>query len=186
MAVDNCKVITGISNVCGDLLQGSGVGKDIYVGYTTQLSIRFPLIQTAPISSISWLSYQGLVKFSGQQFSNEASYELAKAGGGTLSYLHKLTIRVMNLSTQDDVELQRLTQAQNMFAIIEDANEQLFIFGASRGMQADAGAIKSFGKNAGEDVISSVSLSGNEKTLPLRFLVSDYTTTIAYLENSIR
>lgn len=186
MAVFNCKVVYGITNVCGDLLQVSGVGPDIYVGYVTDLSIRFALTQTAAISSISWLAYAGLVKFSGLKFSNEASYELAKAGGGAISYLHKLTIRAMNLSTQDDVELQRLTQAQNLFAIVPDNNENFFIFGASQGMTADAGVIKTFGKAQGEDVIAAVSLTGNEKTLPLRFLVSDYPTTIAYLENSIR
>lgn len=186
MAVTNCKVTFGITNVCGDLLQTSGVGPDIYFGYVTDLSIRFSLTQTAPISSISWLAYAGLVKFAGYKWTNEASYELAKGAGGSMSYVQKMTTRFMNLSTQDDVELQKLTQAQNIFAIVPDNNESFFIFGASQGMTADAGVIKTFGKAQGEDIMSSVSLTGNEKTIPLRFLVSDYPTTIAYLENSIR
>ena len=186
MAVTNCKVQFGITNVCGDLLQTSGVGPDIYVGYTSDLSIRFPLTQAAAISSISWLAYAGLVKFAGYKWTNEASYELAKGAGGSMSYVQKLTIRAMNLSSQDDLELQKLTQAQNLFAIVPDNNENFFIFGASNGMTADAGVIKTFGKGQGEDILSSVSLTGNEKTIPLRFFVTDYTTTVLYLENSIR
>lgn len=186
MAITNCKVTYGINNVCGDLLQASGVQKDVYFGYISDLSIRFALTQTAAISSISWLAYAGLVKFSGQKFSNEAGYALVKAGGGAISYAPKVTVRAMNLSTQDDVELQKLTQAQDVFAIVGDNNESFYIFGASNGLTADAGELKAFGKGAGEDTIATVVLSGNEKTLPLRFLVSDYATTVAYLENSIR
>lgn len=144
------------------------------------------MTQTAAINALTWIAYQGLVKLSGQKFSHEVSYELAKAGGGALSYLHKITIRLMNLSTQDDVELQRLTQAQDAFFIFSGNNQDWYILGATMGMTADAGAIKTFGKGPGEDVISQVALTGNEKTIPLRFLVSDYATTVLYLENSIR
>ena len=146
MAVTNCKVQFGITNVCGDLLQVSGVGKDIYVGYVSDLSIRIPLTQTGAISSFSWLAYAGLVKFSGYKWTNEASYDLAKGAGGSMSYVPKLKIGMMNLSTQDDVELQKLTQAQDLFAVVPDNNENFFIFGASNGMTADAGVIKTFGK----------------------------------------
>jgi hypothetical protein len=64
----NCKVVTGINNVCGDLLQASGVDKDFYVGYVSDLSARFSLLQTGPIASIQFTPYNGLIKLEGQKF----------------------------------------------------------------------------------------------------------------------
>lgn len=186
MAITNCKLVYGITNVCGDLLQASGVDKDIYVGYITDLSTRFSLAQTGSISSISFAPYNGLIKISGQKFANEASYALAKAGGGAISYTQKVVLKFMNLSTQDDVELQRLTQAQDAFFVVPDNNESFYIFGASKGLTAEPGELKNFGVKAGEDTIAAVTLSGNERTVPLRFLATDYSTSLALLESYIR
>lgn len=186
MAVFNCKAIYGIQNVCGDLLQASGLDKDVYAGYVSDLSIRFPLTQASAISSISFLPYNGLVKFSGQKFSHEASEDLAKAGGGAISFVPKFSLRVMPLSTQDDIEVQILAQAQDIFWVMQDNNENFFIFGASKGMTADPGTLKNFGKAAGEDIITTIAFTGNEKTLPLRFSAGTTAATVALLESYIR
>jgi hypothetical protein len=37
----NCRVVNGINNVCGDLMQASGVDKDFWVGYISDLSVKF-------------------------------------------------------------------------------------------------------------------------------------------------
>jgi len=183
----NCKVVTGINNVCGDLLQASGVDKDFWVGYVSDLSVRFSLTQTAPISSIQFIPYNGLIKFEGQKFSHKFDYELLVGAGGGISYTHKGMVKVMNLSTQDDVELQRLTQAQDMFIIIQDNNESLFIYAPSKGFSAVAGPIRSTGENQGEDVLSVVNFIGNEKVLPLRFTTGGtIAADIAYLNGLVR
>lgn len=183
----NCRVQTGIYNVCGDLLQASGVDKDFWAGYISDLSVKFPLTQTAAISNIQFVPYNGLVKFEGQKFAHKGTYDLAKGAGGTISYTHKFTAKMMNLSTQDDVELQRLTQAQDMFIICQDNNESFFIYAPSKGFTADAGQIRTTGENAGEDVLSAVSFSSAEKVLPLRFSLGTTTqATIDYLNSLIR
>lgn len=183
----NCKVVTGINNVCGDLLQASGVDKNFYVGYVSDLSAKFSLTQTGPIASITFIPYNGLIKFEGQKFAHKFDYELAVAPGGSISYTHKGMVKVMNLSTQDDVELQRLTQAQDMFIISIDNNESIFIYAPSKGFQAVAGPIHSTGQNAGEDVSSTVSFIGNEKVVPLRFtLGGTHQADITYLDSLIR
>lgn len=182
----NCKVVNGINNVCGDLLQASGVDKDFWVGYVSDLSVKFSLTQTGPISSIQFIPYNGLIKFEGQKFAHKFDAELAVAPGGGISYVHKGAVKLMNLSTQDDVELQRLTQAQDMFVIVQDNNENFFIYAPSKGFNAVAGPIRTTGQAAGEDVSSTVSFIGNEKVLPLRFTVGTTQETIDYLNNLIR
>lgn len=183
----NCKVVYGITNVCSDLLQASGADKDFYVGYVSDLSAKFSLAQTGAISSISFLSYMGLVKFEGQKFSHSFSHELTVGAGGSLSYKHMVGIKLMPLSTQDDVEIQRLTQAQDAFFVMSGNNEDFYILGPSKGMRAVAGPMRTSGVAAGEDVSTSLSFEGAEKVVPLRFSLGTTTQAIInYLDGLVR
>lgn len=183
----NCKVVTGINNVCGDLLQASGVDKDFYVGYISDLSVRFSTTQAAAISGIQFTPYNGLIKFEGQKYAHKFDYELAVGAGGSISYVHKAMVKLMNHSTADDVELQRMTQAQDMFIISQDNNENFFIYAPSKGFSAVAGPIRTTGQAAGEDVSSTLNFIGNEKVIPLRFTTGGTTAAIiTYLDSLIR
>jgi hypothetical protein len=183
----NCRVVTGINNVCGDLLQASGVDKDFWVGYVSDLSVRFSLTQTGPIASIQFIPYNGLIKFEGTKFAHKFGYKLNVSPGGSISYTHDGMVKLRNLSTQDDVELQRLTQAQDMFVIIQDNNESFFIYAPSKGFNAVAGDIATTGQAAGEDTLSTVTFLGNEKVLPLRFTTGGTVATdVAYLNSLVR
>jgi hypothetical protein len=183
----NCKVVTGINNVCGDLLKASGVDKDFWAGYVSDLSVRFSLTQTGPIASIQFVPYNGLIKFEGQKFAHKFDTELVVAAGGGISYTHKAQVKLINQSTQDDVELQRLTQAQDMFIVMQDNNENLFIYAPSKGFNAAAGPLVTTGQAAGEDTSATVNLIGSEKVMPLRFtLGGTIAADIAYLNGLIR
>lgn len=181
----NCKVQFGITNVCGDLLQVSGMDKDFWVGYVSDLSTRISLNQTAAISSLAFAAYNGLYKFESQKFSHVASYDLQKGAGGTISYLHRVAVRMMNLSTRDDVEVQRLTQAQDAFFVMQDNNESFFIYGPSKGLTAIAGALRTSGQNSGEDVSTLITLEGSEKVLPLRFDAGSTSATLTLLNGYV-
>ena len=183
----NCKVVTGINNVCGDLLQASGVDKDFWVGYVSDLSVRISTAQTGPIASLQFIPYNGLIKFEGQKFAHKFDYEVNVAPGGTISYIHKAMVKLINMSTQDDLELQRLTQAQDMFIITQDNNENFFIYAPTKGFQAVTGPIRTTGQAAGEDVASTVNFISSEKVLPLRFSLGTTTSAnITYLDSLIR
>jgi len=183
----NCKVVTGITNVCGDLLQASGADKDFWVGYVSDLGTRLSLTQTAPISALSFVAYAGLVKFEGQKYSHYFGAELVKGAGGSISYKHTGNAKLMRLSVTDDVEFQRLTQAQDAFIVYQDNNESFFILGPSKGLMAVPGPISTTGVAAGEDTTSSISFEGNEKVLPLRFSLGTTTSAIiTYLDSLIR
>ena len=91
------------------------------------------------------------------------------------------------MSTQDDLELQKLAQAQDMFIVNADNNENIFIYAPSRGFSAVSGPIGTTGEKAGEDISDTLSFTSNEKVLPLRFtLGGTFAADIAYLNGLIR
>ena len=181
----NCKLQFGITNVCGDLIQVSGMDKDFYVGYVSDLGANFDLTQLAAIASINFAAYNGLYKFEGMKYSNVASYDLQKGAGGTISYLHRSAVKMLNLSTRDDVEVQRLTQAQDAFFVMQDNNENFFIYGPGKGLTAIAGPLKTSGQAGGEDVSTLVTLEGSEKVVPLRFTAGTTTQSLALLDSYV-
>lgn len=178
-----CKVTTGITNACGDNLFPGGADKDFWVGYVSDLATRIPTNQSGVVSSLHFSAYNGLVKFESNKFAHVFSHDIVKGASGNISYLHRAVVKLLPLSTQDDVEVQRLTQAQDAFIIWQNNNDQFFISGASKGLTVVGGALATTGQNTGDDVMSTITLEGAEKTLPLRFLVTNVATTIAYLNN---
>jgi len=182
-----CKPVYGITNVCSDLLQASGVAKDFYVFSVQDLGTSISLAQTGPISSLHFLAYQGLIKFEGQKYSHTFSHDLVKGAGGGISVLQRVMVSLMPLSTHDDVEVQRLTQGQDLAFIMQGNNEDFYILGASQGLSAVAGPMRTSGLNAGEDVSTHLTFEGNEKTVPLRFSLGTTTKAIiSYLDGLVR
>lgn len=176
-----CKAQYGISNVCGDILFPGGADQDFYVGYISDLSTRFSLTQASVISSLAFTAYNGLVKFSGQKFAHKFDWEWQKGAGGNGFFLQKATVKLIALSVQDDVEVQRLLQATDAFIINKNNNGSFLIYGAGNGLQSIANATGSTGQAVTDDVSDTVVLESPEKTKPLRFLVTDEATTVAYL-----
>jgi len=177
-----CKAQLGISVSCGDLNFASGADKTFWLGYVSDLASNFSTAQTGFITSMSFKAYSGLVKFEGVKFSHQFSSEATKSAGGNRSIVHKAAIKLLALSTQDDVEVQKLIQAEDVFIVYRNNNNQFFIAGYGVGMSYDPGPVNSTGVGQGDDVSTTINLSGVESTLPLRFLVTDVATTVAYLD----
>ncbi len=164
-----CRAINGMSNVCGDLLQASGADKDFYVGYVADLSVKFSAALTGPISNIQFYPYTGLVKFQGRKYANKFDHDGQVAPGGNISVLHKGLVKLNPLNTQDDVEILRLIQAQDMFIVNSDNNDQFFIYAPFKGFSYVPGPIKTTGQAENEDTLSTLNFTSAEKVLPLRF-----------------
>lgn len=177
-----CQVQYGISIVCGDLNFPGGANKDFYVGYTSDLSTPISGTQSGVISSLSFNAYKGLVKFEGQKYAHKFDWSYQKGAGGNGFWLHRGTVKLIALSTQDDVEIQRLLQAQNAFVVWRNNNNQFFIAGYNQGMSGMPGDVGTSGQAAADDVSDTVILEGAEKTKHLRFLVTDPGTTVSYLD----
>lgn len=168
-----CKAQYGIDLVCGDLIFPSGVDKCVYVGYKSELSTQISLTQSGAIATFAFVAYGGLRKFCGVKYSHKGDDEIQKAAGGNLMFLHRIVLKLISLSTQDDVEIQRLLQATDAFIVLKDNNDQKLIYGAGNGLAGIAGPLSSTGQNPGDDVSNNVILEGVEKTKPLRFSGTD-------------
>lgn len=177
-----CQVQYGISISCGDLNFPAGAHPDFYVGYVSDLSTPISNVQSGVISSLSFKAYKGLVKFTGQKYAHKFDWPVAFGAGGNLYWVHRGTVKLIALSTKDDVEVQRLLQAQDAFIVWRNNNDQFFISGYGQGLKGMPGDVGTSGVAAGDDVSDTIILEGAEKTKPLRFLVTNVASTVTYLE----
>lgn len=179
----SCKVTTGISNTCADLLRVGGADKTFWVGYLSDLDTQIALTQTTDVRTLDFGSYGGLYRFDGNKFSHAFGSELTVAGGGNKSYKHSFVGKLLSNSTADDVELQQLALGDDIFIIAPDNNRTFFILGAGNGLSAVTDPQNS-GQTGDSDTTHTVTLEGQELTLPLRFeLLAGYQATLDYLES---
>lgn len=181
----SCKVTSGITNTCADLLKSSGLGKTFWAGYLSDLDTRFNLSLSADIGTIDFGSYGVLYRFDGQKFSHDWTSTLAVANGGNKSWTQVFNAKLTSGSTADDLQLQKLQVGDDIFIIAEDSNQQFWILGAGNGLTANEGTSSSGGKENGGDISDIVNLTGSEITpKPLRFaLGGGYQATLDYIES---
>ncbi len=178
----SCKTTTGVLNACASLIKVSGLAKGFWLGYKSELDTQISLAQSADINTLDFGSYGGLRYFEGSKFSHDFSWELAVASGGNKSYNHNFNWKLTPDSTADDVTVQSLNLGDDIFIVTEDLNQEFYILGAGNGLTANAGAGGSGGKEQGGDTGTTGTLTGNEKTVPLRFrLGGGYQATLDYL-----
>jgi hypothetical protein len=179
----SCKADSGITNTCADLLKVGGLDKTFWVGYKSELDTQISLSQTTDVRTLDFGSYGGLRRFDGQKFSHSYSSPLAVASGGNRSYTHTFNGKVISGSTADDVILQNLALGDDIFVVVQDNNRQFFILGAGNGLSASAGN-RDTGTTGESDTSDTITLSGSETTLPLRFShEAGYQATLDYLES---
>jgi hypothetical protein len=177
----SCKADSGITNTCADLLKVGGADKTFWVGYKSELDTQISLDQTTDVRSLDFGSYGGLRRFDGQKFSHSFGSTLNVATGGNKSYTHTFVGKVISGSTADDVVLQDLALGDDIFIVVQDNNREFFILGAGNGLSASAGEQNS-GTTGDSDTSHSITLTSQEKTLPLRFALEvGYQATLDYL-----
>jgi hypothetical protein len=179
----SCKAESGLTTSCEDLLRVGGLAKTFWVGYLSELDTQISLAQAADVNALDFGSYGGLRRFDGIKFSHSAGYEVQRAAGGTISYKHSVSVKLLSDSTADDVILQDLSLGQDIFVIAEDNNRDFFIFGAGNGLTVESGAQNS-GETGDADARVTMVFSGQEKTLPIRFEVAgSYQATVNYIQS---
>lgn len=164
----NCRA-TSLTNVCADLLQASGVDKDFWGGYVSDLSVKISLTMSGPIANLQFYPYSGLFKYQGRKYSHKFDTDDQVAPGGNISQLHKGMVKVMALNTADDVSVLRLKQAQDLFIVFQDNNEQFKIAAPSKGFSLVPGPSFTTGQAENEDTMTVINLQSVEKVPFLRF-----------------
>jgi hypothetical protein len=177
-----CKMTAGVTNTCPDLRKVSGLKKDIWIGYLSDLDTQFSVAQSADLNTIDFGSYGGLYKVEGAKFAHDFSWELAVASGGNKSFNHMVNIKATPGSTTEDTQIQNLLLGDDIFVVVEDLNREFYILGGANGLTGSAGTGGSGGKESGGDTADVITLSGNEPTKPLRFaLGGGYQATRDYI-----
>lgn len=180
----SCKVSAGMSNDCTSRLKASGLGKNFWLGYKSELDTQFAQTQTADIGTIDLGSYGTLYKFEGSKFAHDYTVEGVFAPGGNVSYNQNFNWKLTPDTTADDATIQKLNIGDDIYIIVETTNQEFFILGSGNGMSANAYAGGSGGKESGGDVADSGTLTSNEKIKPLRFaLGGGYQATLDYLNS---
>jgi len=177
-----CQIENGLTTDCSDLLRVGGLGRTFWVTYKSMLDTQISLAQTADVSSLDFGSYGGFQRFDGNKFSHSFTTETQRAPGGNISFKQSFTAKVLSNSTADDVVLQDLALGEDIIVFIEDNNQNFYILGAGNGLSLEAGTQTS-GEAGDSDNRDTITLSGQEKTRPIRFALASYQATLDYIES---
>jgi ribulose bisphosphate carboxylase small subunit len=176
-----CKITTGITNTCADLLKVGGVDQTFWVFYLSNLDTQISLLQSADINTLDFGSYGGLFRFDGNKFAHSFGSELVVTPGGNKHYKHTGVVKLLPGSTAEDVQLQTLNLGTDIGIVYQDNNRQFFILGAGNGLSVVSDP-QSTGNTQDSDTTDTVTLEGAETTKPLRFaLGGGYQATLDYL-----
>lgn len=178
----SCGITGGITVQCADLRRVGGVKQTLWLGNLADLAVPFDPIAIGNnfVSSIPFTVYKSLYKIQGPKYAHNADCKLQVSDAGSVSWEHSVTIRVFNDNPTEDGVLQDLSVAE-MFAILQTNNQEFLMYGIGNGMRATASDLPT-GKKIGDDPITTLTLTGAEKTVPKRFLIGgDINQTLNYL-----
>lgn len=178
----SCSISSGITVQCADLRRVGGLRQTLWLGNLADLATPFdPVgIGTNYVSSIPFSTYRSLYRIQGPKFAHSADCKMLISDAGSVSWEHSVTLRVFNDNPTEDGVLQDLSVAE-MFAIVQTNNQEFQMYGIGNGLRATAGDLQT-GKKMGDDPITTLTLSGTEKTVFKRFLVNgNINDTLAYL-----
>lgn len=170
--------------VCGDTLYPGGVYGKVWAGHTSDLSTQFPLTQATDVTTILFSAYNGLKMLEGVKNVHLFASTGNKGAGGNVSIEHSATLKLLAMSTQDDVAIQGLMQATDVFFIARNNRREFFIYGPT-GMTYQPGALQSFGQAATDDTSDTIILTSTEIVKPLRFVPTGVSDIEAYLDARI-
>jgi hypothetical protein len=91
--------------------------------------------------------------------------------------------KILTNSTADDLTLQDLNLGNDVFVVVQDNNQKFFILGAGNGLSVVTD-VQNSGQTGDSDASDTVTLEGQELTKPLRFLVTNYQSTLTFLESN--
>lgn len=176
----SCKLLYSIDLACGDTLAPAGLDGLLFAGYVQDLATPFPLTLASDVTGVQFTAYNGLKRLQGVKYAHLAVMEGQVGAGGNVSLLHRLTIKVITNSTQDDAQIMRLMQATDIFFFAKDALGAYKIVGPT-GMRYAAGQLQSLGQAATDDTSDTLIFESTEVVKPLRFAPTAVTDITAYL-----
>lgn len=178
----NCRVTGAIGASCDALRRVGGVNKRFWVFNTSDTT--FTTDGSGYLNSIAFASvYGGLYEFEGKKKSHSGGWSLVKQSGGNTFFQHDAIVKLISTTPSDDEIIEELTVA-DVGIILETNNNEFIVYGKDNGLEMTAGSQNS-GQESASDITDTLTFTGEERYKPKRFLVTDYTTTLAYLEANV-
>jgi hypothetical protein len=174
----NCVITSGISVSCDDLRRVGGLAKRVWVGNLDDLTNPIPT-GSAYVTDLELDTYQSFYAFESTKFSHEANFQAVKSDGGNVAINQTVILRLFNNDPTDDGVIEDLLTS-DVFVVVQTNNNEFFIYGAASGLGL-TDATGGSGRQLGDSTVTQLTLTGSEKELPKRFLITDVQTTLNYL-----
>jgi hypothetical protein len=174
-----CTIGAGIGIACQDLRRAGGLNKRFWLGNIDDLATPFSATLNGYVTNIPFSTYRSLYKFEGPKFSHSFEINEQTTEGGNTQWEHKLIAKLLNTAPQEDRVIEDLSVSE-VFAVVQTSNAEFLILGAANGMTSDSSKLKS-GKKPGDDSTTELQLTGLEQSIYKRLLITDFNTTLAYL-----
>jgi hypothetical protein len=176
----NCRVTGGIIPDCDDLRRVGGVNKRFWLFNTSDTT--YTLDGSGYVNSFSFASvYGGLYEFEGKKKSHSGGYALVTQAGGNTFFQHDAIVKLISTSPSDDEIIEELSVA-DVGIIMETNNNEFIVYGVDNGLSMTAGT-QNTGQESASDITDTLTFQGEERKKPQRVLVTNYASTLSYLES---
>lgn len=164
-------LVTGIDDLCISLNKVGGVAKRIYVGQLNQIDeavLAFG-VTNGEVTAFGMSGLNTLKRFISKKFKNTGKDDLTPAENGAPTWKQSVELVHYWFSQVDIKALENLCKVDDLFAIVESNNGQLFVYGLSN--SASLG-IDNFGLKA-ESQAATLGVALNDDTTTKTTLVGD-------------
>ncbi|NEO72137.1 hypothetical protein [Moorena sp. SIO3H5] len=177
-----CGITSGIAISCEDLVAVGGVFKNAYVANLDDIS-TYTLNGEGYIQAINFVGYAGLYKLESRKQAHTGGYEATiQDPGGNKFYTHTVTLKLFPGTPDEDDVIEEILGATALVVILQDNNDNFFLYGKQNGLEQSAGT-QNTGAAPASDIGHNLTLTGQEKKIPSRFRDGDFETTKALLES---
>lgn len=175
-----CGITGGIGATCADLRRIGGVNKRAWV--YNKSGVSYTENANGYITGFTFPTYEGLYAFESVKKSHSGGYTLVVQEGANKFFQHDVVLKLFVTTPSDDEIIEELVVSDDSVVILETNNKEFKVFGIDNGMGVSA-AVQNSGTAAASDTTDVLTFMGEELKKPRQFLISDYLTTLAYLEN---
>ncbi len=179
-----CGITSGVGVDCNSLSRIGGLNKRVFAFNIDDLDTpAYTFDASGNIDSVNFAT-GGLYEFRSRKNAHTAGYTANTSGdGGNKYFQHDVILKLFSDSAEDDEVIKQLLVA-DVGLIVETRNKEFKVYGAFDGMDMTAGTQNS-GQVDGSDISDTLTFMGGENAPPNRIFLTDYDTTLAYLQGLV-
>lgn len=184
----SCLVTAGVGITCDALKRVGGFDKRAYIFNLSELTTTggggAGFDANGYVNSLQFDTYFGLHKYISRKQAHSGGYTpQIQAPGGNKFFQHDVTLKLFPDDPTEDEVLETLL-VSCVGIILEDNNDEFFLYGLKNGMDQSEG-VQNGGVESASDMAYSLTFQGAEPEIPKRILITDHDTTLNYLDSLV-